>query len=138
VSRRTILLTGLCAALGYSGVDWIRTNVEVATLHVSGGANHHYPRLFVVDDPPVVWIRAERPDRVWLETLRSNPEVVLHRRDGDVAYHARIWDHERSREHIDRLFRVKYGAFDLVSGWIWRRDAVPIQLESRDEFVSGS
>jgi hypothetical protein len=127
----------LCAALVFAGLDWTGKNVEVVTLHVSGGYTDHYPRVFIVDDPPAVWVRAERPDRLWLASLRSNPEVVVHRNDSDIAYHAQVWEGEGSHEHVDRLFRAKYGAFDRVAAWISRRDAVPIRLEPQSEFASG-
>lgn len=137
MGRRTILGIALCAALVFAGLDWVQKNVEVVTLHVSGGYTDHYPRLFIVDDPPAVWVRAERPDRLWLESLRSNPKVMVHRGDGDFAYHAQAWNGEGGHEHVDRLFRAKYGAFDRVAAWLFRRNAVPIRLEPRDEFASG-
>ena len=128
-SRKSILGLGLCTALAYAGYDWARKNVEVVTLHVSGRMES-YPRVFVVDDPPVVWIRAERPDRIWLRSLRDNPRVVLQRDHRDVAYQATVGDGDRAR--IDALFRAKYGVLDRVSGWIWQRDAVPVRLEPVD------
>jgi len=129
-SRKSILGLGLCSALTYAGLDWVETHVEVATLHVSG--NHdHYPRLLIVDDPPAAWIRAERPDRLWLASLRANPAVVVRRGDRDFAYQAMVWNGESSHEWVDELFRSKYGVFDRISGWLWRRDAVPVRLEPR-------
>ena len=135
-SRRGILGIALCAALVFAGLDWAQKNVEVVTLHVSSGYTDHYPRLFIVDDPPGVWVRAERPDRLWLASLRSNPEVAVHRGDSDFAYHAEVWNGEGGHERIDELFRAKYGALDRVAAWIWRRDAVPIRLEPRSELAS--
>jgi len=135
-SRRSILGIALCAALVFAGLDWTRKNVEVVTLQVMRGSTDHYAQVFIVDDPPAVWVRAERPDRLWLESLRSNPEVVVHRRDSDFAYHAEVWNGEGGHERIDELFRAKYGAFDRVAAWISRRDAVPIRLEPGSEFAS--
>lgn len=135
-SRRGILGIALGAALVFAGLDWASKNVEVVTLHVSGGYTEHYPRVFIVDDPPAVWVRAERPDRLWLGSLRSNPEVVVHRGDSDVAYHAQVREDEDDQERVDQLFRAKYGAVDRVAAWIWRRDAVPILLEPPSEFTS--
>jgi hypothetical protein len=129
-SRRSILGLGLCAALAYAGLDWVEAHVEVVTLHASG--NHdHYPSLFIVDDPPAAWIRAERPDRFWLASVRENPDVVVSRGDRDFAYRAVVWNGEGSHERVDELFRSKYGVVDWVSGWLWRRDAVPVRLEPR-------
>ena len=136
-SRRGILGIGLCAALFFAGLDWTQKNVEVVTLHVSSGYTDHYPRVFIVDDPPVVWVRAERPDRLWLASLRSNPEVVVHRGDRDLAYHAEVWNGDGGHQHIDQLFLAKYGAFDRVAAWISRRDAVLIRLEPSEDLATG-
>ena len=113
-SRRGILGIAFCAALFFAGLDWTQKNVEVVTLHVSGGYTDHYPQVFIVDDPPGVWVRAERPDRIWLASLRSNPEVVVSRGGHDVAYHAEVWNGDGGHQRIDELFRAKYGAFDRL------------------------
>jgi hypothetical protein len=135
VSRRGILVIGLGAALVYAGVAWTRANVEVVTLHVSGGYTDHYPRVFIVDDPPAVWVRAERRDRRWLDALRSYPDVVVHRGGGHFAYRAQVLEGDGDLEHVDRLFRAKYGEFDRVAAWIWRRNAVQIRLEPRHDLA---
>jgi hypothetical protein len=128
-SRKSILGLGICVALTYWAFDWTGRNVEVVTLHTSGGYNDYYPRLFIVDDPPAVWIRAERPDRLWLASLRSNPDVVVRRGDRDVAYRAEVWNGEGGHQRVDQLFRAKYGLIDRAAAWLWRRDAVPVRLE---------
>jgi hypothetical protein len=135
-SRRSILGLGIAAALGYYAYDWIGHNVEVVTLHTKG-AHQHFANLFIVDDPPAVWIRAERPDRLWLASVRDNPEVVVRRGDTNFAYHAEVWNGESGHERVDELFRAKYGVFDRLSGWIWRRNAVPVRLAPKDPFASG-
>src|SRR2546422_577952 len=114
-SRRGILGMAMFAALFFAGLDWTQRNVEVVTLRVSGAYTEHYTRVFIVDDPPVVWVRAERPDRLWLAPLRSNPEVVVYRGDSEIAYHAEVWDGDGER--VERLFRAKYGVFDRVAAW---------------------
>ena len=131
-SRKSILGLGICAALAYAGHDWYEKNVEIVTVHTTGALVDSYPRLLIVDDPPVIWIRAERPDRIWLRAMRENPRVTVHRGDRTVAYHATVGDGDSKR--VDRLFREKYGAFDQLSAWIWQRDAVPIRLEPEDVF----
>jgi hypothetical protein len=133
-SRRSILGLGIAAALGYYAYEWIGQNVEVVTLHATS-AHEHYAKLFVVDDPPWVWIRAERPNRLWLASVRENPEVTVLRGDREIAYHAEVWNGEGEHNRIDELFRAKYGLFDRLSAWIWRRDAVPVRLEPRDPFA---
>jgi len=135
-SRRSILGLGICAALAYAAYDWTEKNVEIVTLHAMGAHTEHYTDLFIVDDPPVVWIRAERPDRLWLKAVRENPQVVVRRRDRDIAYHAEVWNGSGGHDHVDALFRAKYGVFDRLSGWIWRRNAVPIRLEPSDEYAN--
>ena len=138
ISRRSILGLGTCAALAYAAIDWAERNVEVVTLHASGAYNN--TQLFIADDPDdprVVWIRAERPSRRWLKSVSANPEVVVHRHDRDIAYHATIWNGEGGHERVDRLFRAKYGAIDQIAGWFFRRDAVPIQLEPSEKYATG-
>ena len=137
MSRRGVLGVAVLGTLAFAAVDWARNNVEIATLHVSGGATDYYARVFIVDDPPVLWVRAERPDRLWLAPLRSNPDVAVQRGVSEVTYHAEVWNGEASRDRIDRLFRAKYGAIDRVAAWIWRRDEVLIRLDPRTDFASG-
>ena len=130
-SRRSILGLGIAAALGYYAYDWIGRNVEVVTLHATAGLEH-YADLFVVDDPPSLWIRAERPDRLWLAALRENPNVTLVRAERETAYRAEVWNGDGGYDRIDALFRAKYGVFDQLSGWLWRRDEVPVRLDPKD------
>jgi hypothetical protein len=133
-SRKSILGLGLCAALAYAGSDWCEKNVEVVTLHASGRTDS-YPRLFVIDDPPVLWVRAERPDRIWLQSVRDNPAVVVQRGERDAAYHAEIGAGDRER--IDAMFRAKYGFLDRLSAWVWQRDEVLVRLEPAENRISG-
>ena len=140
LSRRSILGLGICAALAYAAFDWTQKNVEVVTLHASGAYSDYYTQVFIADDPDdshVVWIRAERPTRLWLKSVRANPEVVVHRRDHDFAYRATVWNGEGGHERIDRLFRAKYGLIDQLAGWFFRRDAVPIRLEPSEKYATG-
>ena len=112
----------------------------MVTLHASGAYSDYYTQLFIADDPDdprVAWIRAERPSRLWLKSVRANPDVVVRRRDRDIAYRATVWNGEGGHERVDRLFRVKYGAIDPVAGWFFRRDAVPIRLEPSEKYATG-
>jgi hypothetical protein len=129
-SRKSILGLGICAALAYAGEDWYEKNVEIVTVHATGALVDAYPRVFIVDDPPETWIRAERPDRIWLRAVRENPRVIVQRGDRTIAYHAVVGEGDSAR--VDRLFREKYGVFDRISAWLWRRDAVRIRLEPTD------
>jgi len=140
ISRRSILGLGMCAALAYSAFDWTEKNVEVVTLHASGAYSDSYTQLFIADDPDdprVAWIRAERPTRLWLKSVRANPEVVVRRGARDIAYHATVWNGDGGHERVDRLFRAKYGELDRAASWFFRRDAVPIRLEPSDQYANG-
>ena len=78
-------------------------------------------------------LRVSSDWRVWrrLEAIRTNPRVTVRRGDHDIRYEAAIWNGETSREHIDGLFRAKYGVLDQISAWVWRRNEVPIRLNPR-------
>ena len=131
--RKRFLVMALLALAGWYSIDWIEARVELATLHTRGESQDHYTRVFVVDDPEsdAVWVRAERQDRLWLDALRLNPEVVLHRGGVDLLFTAESWSGRGGHERVDRLFRAKYGVFDQLSALVWRRDAVPVRLERR-------
>jgi len=138
VSRRRILGLGLCSALAWFAWDWTAKNVEVVTLHASGAYSDYNTQLFIADDPDdsrVVWIRAERPNRIWLKSVHANPEVVVRRGGREFAYHAAVG--EGDPERIGRLFRSKYGVIDRVAGWFFRRDAVVIRLEPSEKYANG-
>lgn len=130
VSRRTLLVI-LLIVTAWLGCSRLRDHMEVATLFIRGRNEDFYTRLWVVDAPPHVWIRAERPDRMWLKGIRENPNVSLTR--GDRVYHLRavVWNGKEAHEQVDRLFRAKYGLLDVIAGFLWRRDSVPIRLEPR-------
>ena len=133
IVRKRFLISALLALAAWYSLNWIETHVEIVTLHTRGSAQDHYTRVFIVDDDgPIAWIRAERPDRLWLASLREYPEVVVRRGDRDIAYHAIPWNGTGGHQRVDALFRAKYGVFDSVSGLLWWRDAVPIRLEPRD------
>lgn len=122
-------MLGILVTLAYAGLNWIEA-VEVATIHARPlGMEPHEARVFVVDDPPFVWVRAERPDRLWLAAIQADPEVRLTRGDREIAYYAIVSNREGTQENVAALFREKYGVLDTLSGWLSDRDAVPIRLE---------
>lgn len=128
-SRPSILLLGILVTFAYAGLNWIET-VEVATLRAQPvGLEPYEARVFVVDDPPFVWLRAERPDRPWLQAIEANPEVRLTRGGRDIPYYAIVSNREGTQEKVAALFREKYGVLDALSGWVSHRDAVPVRLE---------
>lgn len=128
-SRPSILMLGILVTIAYAGINWIET-VEVATIHARAfGMESHAARVFVVDDPPFVWVRAERPDRLWLRAIKENPEVRLVRGGRDVEYYAIVSNREGTQDNVAALFHEKYGVLDTLSGWLSNRDAVPVRLE---------
>jgi hypothetical protein len=99
------------------------------TLFVPGvGVQDHYTRLWVVDDPPFVWIRAERPDRLWIDSVRAHPDVTLWRGGAKRHYLAEI--REDAGAYVDALFERKYGLVDRARGLLGRH-SVPIRLSQR-------
>lgn len=128
---RKVLVWAFVAALAALAWNVISTQ-EVATLHVLGpGASHHYARVWVVDAKPYAWIRAETPDRHWLEPLRESPNVYLWRGEQRFAYRAVIREDLESVAFVNELFRQKYGFVDQLRETLRERHVIPVQLEPR-------
>jgi hypothetical protein len=105
---------------------------ETATLYAPGvGIDDHYTRLWLVEDRPYVWIRAEKPTRSWLPAVRANPNVTLTRHGHRAAYHATVREDPESVAFTNALFRRKYGLADEVRELLEHRDPVPIRLEPK-------
>ena len=123
----------LCvAALWLGWTAFGRSAGEVVTLHVSSAQNKdYYPRLWVVDARPYLWVRAERLDRDWLSALRERPRVKLSRGGRSARYQAAVWERPEVSEDVDALFREKYGLADLVRERLFARQTVPIRLTPR-------
>ena len=127
--RRKALIIAFALATGWYAWGQLAQRVEVVTLFVSGiGVQDHYTRLWVVDDPPYVWLRAERPDRVWVDSLRTHPNVTMWRGEAKLFYRAEILDN--ASPYVDELFALKYGLLDQARGLIGRQ-SVAIRLEGR-------
>lgn len=129
-SRKSILGLGLIVTFTYGGHHWFEENVEVVTLHTQATAASfdHFARVLIADDERSAWIRAETPDRLWLEAIREHPEVIIERNGRTRRYEADIWE-GGAHDRVDRLFREKYGFVDRVLDWAWRRDPVVIRLD---------
>ncbi len=125
-SRPHFLLLGILITIAYAGFNWVAA-VEVATLHPIPPTAP--ARVFVVDDPPFVWVRAERSDRDWLQAIEAHAQVRLARGDREIHYYAIVSNRESTNEEIAALFREKYGFLDTLWGWWSDRDAVTIRLE---------
>jgi hypothetical protein len=130
ITRKT-LVWALCIALAALAWNTVSAH-EVVTLHILGpGASHHYARVWVVDAKPYVWIRAETPERNWLEPLRASPDIYLWRGEQRYAYRAAIRDDLASVDFVDELFRAKYGLMDRLREPFRAKPIIPIQLEPR-------
>jgi hypothetical protein len=132
IQRRT-LVYALCALALYFGWQALgRSAIEVATLYAPGvGTDDHYTRIWVVEDRPYTWIRAERPTRSWLPAVRSNPNVTLTRHGQRVNYLATVNEDPEAVVFVDELFRKKYGLADTAREIFTRRQSVPIRLEPK-------
>lgn len=130
VSRRALLVV-LLFVTAWLGWTHVSESMEVVTLLSKGSLEDYYTRLWIVDDADNhTWVRAERPDREWLQAVRQNPNVTLWRGGQRYLMRAVILNHG-ANDHVDRLFRAKYGAIDAIAGFLWRRHSVPIRLERR-------
>lgn len=126
-NRKAWLLAALSLAAWLGWREAIRP-LEVVTLVVPrAGVQDHYARLWVVDDGPYVWIRAETPDRSWLDAIEERTRVTLWRNGEKQRFRATV--HERAAPYVDPLFREKYGLVDRVRELVWRRHSVPIRLK---------
>jgi hypothetical protein len=130
--RRTLVLA-LCAVALYVAWRSVSSSLgEIATLYAPGvGTDDHYTRIWVVEDRPYTWIRAETPTRRWLPAVRSNPSVTLTRHGQRTAYQASVHDDPESATYVDALFREKYGLADEARALLGHRQTVPIRLEPR-------
>jgi hypothetical protein len=132
ISQRTLLLIllGLCCFLAARSLS--RGAHEIAVLHTSTVDNQdHFATVWVVDDGPYVWIRAENPARLWLPAVREDPNVSLRRGGREYACQAMLWDTPEGRAYVDPLFRAKYGLADQVRALFRRGGTVPIRLYLR-------
>jgi len=132
MTRRTFVLVILAVALYFGGRSFLNAMGEVATLYAPGvGIDDHYTRVWVVEERPYVWIRAEKPTRSWLPAVRANPNVTLTRHGQRAVYHATVREDSQSIAFTNALFRRKYGLADEVREILEQRQPVPIRLEPR-------
>jgi len=129
-SKSTIVLLMLAAG-GYVGWTQVsRAADETVVLHIppTTRSQDTYVNLWVVEDGRGLWIRAERPSRLWLSYLEGSPIVELIRVGDARRYRAVVDDTSQARAHVDPMFREKYGVADQVRAYL-RSDTVPIRLE---------
>lgn len=90
-----------------------------------------YTTLWSLGDGRTVWIRANRPDRLWLAHLRVNPDVELKRWGRTSKYRAALFDRTRPEAYVEAGFRQKYGLADRWREWTTGNDTVMVQLRPR-------
>jgi hypothetical protein len=130
--RRTTVYLLIGAALFFGWRSLSRATRETVVLSTSTlGSQDRFATLWVVDDPPHVWIRAEDRTRRWLGAIEANPDVELRRAGRTLRYHATPYDTPEARDYVDALFREKYGFADRVRDSLGRRDPLPIRLDPR-------
>ena len=126
----TLLLLGLGLFHGWKHLS--RAAAETAVLHTSTLRNEdRFATVWVVDDHPHVWIRAENRRRRWLGHVLAHPEVELRRRGETFRYRAVAYDTPEARAYVDGLFREKYGLADRARELLTDRDTLPIRLDPR-------
>ncbi len=130
--QRTLLLILLGLTCVLASRTLSRGAQEIAVLHTSTVDNQdHFATVWVVDDGPYVWIRAEDPARLWLPAVRQEPSVSLRRGGREYACRATVWDTPEGRAYVDPLFRAKYGLADQVRALFRRNGTIPIRLDIR-------
>ncbi len=126
----TWLLIGVACFYGWKSLS--RAAQETVVLRTSTLRNaDHFATLWVVDDHPHVWIRAEDRRRRWLGAVQADPDVELRRAGATFRYRAVPLDAPEARAYVDRLFREKYGLADRLRELLGERDALPIRLDPR-------
>jgi hypothetical protein len=126
----TYLLIGCAVFVGWK--SFARGAQETVLLHTATVRNQdHFATLWVVDDGPRVWIRAENRERRWLGPVQVDPKVELRRRGRTQRYLAVPFDDPDAIAYVDALFRAKYGFADRVRALFDTRDPLPIRLEPR-------
>jgi hypothetical protein len=123
------LLLGLAIfwAAWYVGTEATR---GVAVLEVSDIENSdRFVTLWAVEDGGWIWLRAARPDRKWLDWIRTQSEVKLELDGETLRYTAAILDQPEAHERVDELMREKYPWADRVRELLLGDDTVPVRLE---------
>lgn len=128
-TRRSLQLVLCIATAWFVWSVFARSAQETVTLHVSDVRNEdHFARVWVVEDRPFLWIRAEGPDRRWLGPLTQKQQVTLTRAGRRSHYAASVREDAEARSYVDALFREKYGTADLARDVIFDRQTIPIRL----------
>ncbi len=130
INRKTLRFT-ILAVVGY--LVWQNLSLgarETVVLHIQDSTHRDlFATLWVVDEGPFTWLRAEKRTRRWLDPLRENPNVRLYRDGRTLEYVAHFYDDPDSRSLVNARFRAKYGLADEARGLLGGRDSIPIRLD---------
>jgi hypothetical protein len=130
LTRKTLLIALCVLAVWYAWTSVGASATRTVTLTVADEDHNetHFARVWVVEDRPYLWIRAERPDRSWLGPAREGHIVTLSDGRERARYVPTVWDDDESREFVSELFREKYGVVDRVRSALFIRHSVPVRL----------
>jgi hypothetical protein len=90
-----------------------------------------YTTLWVYEEQPFLWVRANRPDREWLREIQRHPDVELRRNGQSAKYRALVIRDPEWHAHVDVRFRAKYGLIDRWREWMSGPNTVVVRLERR-------
>ncbi|HTO51859.1 MAG TPA: hypothetical protein VMR50_00620 [Myxococcota bacterium] len=122
-----ILVTWL-GSLAYLGSPAAGEVVTVTTID-AGGARHK-TLVWIVDREGQPWLRAGNAESGWVARLRANPQIEIERNGSTTRY--RATPAPEATAEIDALVRAKYGARDVLVGWLMpgsRKSTLALRLE---------
>jgi hypothetical protein len=136
--RSVILLVGVVAALVVTVAMFGVDEGEVVGLTTRDAAGATYEtQVWIVDDGGTLFLRAGRTEARWLERIRANPAVEIHRGEGVKLYTAVPLDDDATRTRVNELMKAKYGDADrMIARFFDQRHSVPIRLDPREGEVS--
>lgn len=105
---------------------------EVVILMTRDEARSYETPLWIVTVDGQEYVRAARPQRVWLDRVRADPIVALRPEDEESAlrqYRAEVIDDAAVRRRVNKAMAAKYGMADLVWARFSHRSAsIPVRL----------
>lgn len=134
--RRAMLAIGIAAGLLVLG-SLVLDEGEVVTLLTEKGGRQYSTQLWVVEVDGRQYVRANRPNALWLARLATNPAVEL-RRDSAPhpeaveIYWASLVDDPAVKARVDAEIARKYHFADRTWGRFAKRsDSLVIELLPR-------
>jgi hypothetical protein len=139
--RLLLLAVGILAAAIVTLSAFAIDEGEVVTLVSVDGANAQFETsVWIVAVDGVQWLRATRPDALWLARIRNHPEVEIvrggHRRESFLATPI---DGLEERTEINEEMARKYGAADgILRRFVDADRSVPVRLDPRPPHGAGT